>query len=478
MNKKDRIMQKNEIKENIIKPLMNKGYHTYFVGGCVRDEILGCTPKDYDVVTDATPDEIHEVFNDRNIIDINSEAFGIVVLSLFGENVEIATMREDRECDGRHTNVTYTKNIRTDALRRDFTINALYMDIDDNIIDPLNQGLQDINDGILRFVGDTIDRCKEDNLRILRAFRFLSCKSDKNGNMLKFINDDEVRRLFNYKWFFESFIDRVSPERVGMEMTKLFGGSHCVSAVRILYDNLVNTEFASSDAILPKELFMLELQPCHEVHHSDNNLIHSFTVFESVAKDNLGWIANVCALCHDLGKVIVQNEKGIARGHEFETYKIIYEFVRSHWKLTKIDSQRIANICGIHMKPHHLARTKKPEKIWKFVSEWNGENIKIILSVLKGDCLDVVDIIPSDYDLFTSFNIDEYSRHRYPCISGHYLMNLVPSGEFFKDGLDYVNKMIAKMRIEKGYDYNPNEKEFKNLLNIAKNIVLTKRSKG
>ena len=130
------------------------------------------------------------------------------------------------------------------------------------------------------------------------------------------------------------------------------------------------------------------------------------------------------------------------------------------------------------MKPHHLARTKKPEKIWKFVSEWNGENIKIILSVLKGDCLDVVDIIPSDYDLFTSFNIDEYSRHRYPCISGHYLMNLVPSGEFFKDGLDYVNKMIAKMRIEKGYDYNPNEKEFKNLLNTAKNIVLTKRSKG
>ena len=127
-------MQKNEIKENIIKPLMNKGYHVYFVGGCVRDEILGCTPKDYDVVTDATPDEIHEVFNDRNIIDINSEAFGIVVLSLFGENVEIATMREDRECDGRHTNVTYTKNIRTDALRRDFTINALYMDIDDNII--------------------------------------------------------------------------------------------------------------------------------------------------------------------------------------------------------------------------------------------------------------------------------------------------------------------------------------------------------
>ena len=79
---------------------------------------------------------------------------------------------------------------RTDALRRDFTINALYMDIDDNIIDPLNQGLQDINDGILRFVGDAIDRCKEDNLRILRAFRFLSCKSDKNGNMLKFINDN------------------------------------------------------------------------------------------------------------------------------------------------------------------------------------------------------------------------------------------------------------------------------------------------
>ena len=99
------------------------------------------------------------------IIDIKSESFGIVVINIDGENIEIATFRKDRECDGRHADVVYADPIIEDAERRDFTINALYEDKYGNIYDPTGLGENDIQYGFIRFIGSMYDRCKEDNLR-------------------------------------------------------------------------------------------------------------------------------------------------------------------------------------------------------------------------------------------------------------------------------------------------------------------------
>ena len=98
-------MDKQTIINKVLIPIENAGFKAYFVGGCVRDELMGVEPHDYDVVTNARPDDIRKIF--PNIIDINSESFGIVVINIEGENIEIATFRKDRECDGRHADVSY-----------------------------------------------------------------------------------------------------------------------------------------------------------------------------------------------------------------------------------------------------------------------------------------------------------------------------------------------------------------------------------
>ena len=173
-------MDKQKIINEVLIPLENAGFKAYFVGGCVRDELLGKDPHDYDVVTNARPDDIHRIF--PKIIDIKSESFGIVVINIDGENIEIATFRKDRECDGRHADVVYADTIDEDAKRRDFTINALYQDKYGNIYDPTGLGENDIQYGFIRFIGSMYDRCKEDNLRVLRYFRFAATLTRKDGS--------------------------------------------------------------------------------------------------------------------------------------------------------------------------------------------------------------------------------------------------------------------------------------------------------
>ena len=118
-------MTKQEIIDKVMTPIMDRGFQTYFVGGCVRDQIMGIAPHDFDICTDATPDELHTVF--KHLSAQNSEVFGVTMPIIDGELIEIATMRRDIT-KGRHPKIEFTKNIKEDAERRDFTCNALYED--------------------------------------------------------------------------------------------------------------------------------------------------------------------------------------------------------------------------------------------------------------------------------------------------------------------------------------------------------------
>ena len=207
----------NEIKvpENI-RFVMNKleeaKFEAYVVGGCVRDSILGHTPKDWDLTTNATPDEIREVFKDYPIINNNGEKHGTVTVRYNEENIEITTYRIDGEYkDNRHPeSVEFTKDIVKDLARRDFTINAMAYNSGDTVLDPFG-GLKDLQAGIVRAVGDPKERFKEDALRILRGLRF-ACKYNfhiENGTMFAM-------------FFQKDLLDNISAERIHDEIIRIF----------------------------------------------------------------------------------------------------------------------------------------------------------------------------------------------------------------------------------------------------------------
>jgi len=157
--------------------LQKSGFESYLVGGCVRDTFLNQTPKDFDVCTNATPNEIVEILKSGNInFQLQGEHFGIVVAKM-AEDIEIATFRFDESQDtgnNQDTIVTFGATIEQDVMRRDITINGLFMDLHSFEIIDLVGGIQDLNDGIIRCIGNPVDRFKEDSLRKLRCVRFSS----------------------------------------------------------------------------------------------------------------------------------------------------------------------------------------------------------------------------------------------------------------------------------------------------------------
>lgn len=144
-----------------------------FVGGCVRDTLLGCAVDDVDIAIDIPPQEVLKILENHGIKCLeHGIAYGSVTAVFKDRSFEITTLRADIETDGRHTTVEFIDDWHQDALRRDFTVNALYLDPDGGLYDPTGKGLADLEMGKIRFIGKPLDRIDEDALRILRFFRF------------------------------------------------------------------------------------------------------------------------------------------------------------------------------------------------------------------------------------------------------------------------------------------------------------------
>ena len=158
--------------KKILDTLKLSNFEGFLVGGCVRDSLMGTTPDDYDITTNATPDEMIKVFKDFKVIETGL-SHGTVTVLVDGNSVEVTTYRIDGEyVDNRHPNeVLFTRNIKEDLSRRDFTVNAMAYNEETGLVD-LFGGLADIENKILRTVGDAKTRFTEDALRILRLFRF------------------------------------------------------------------------------------------------------------------------------------------------------------------------------------------------------------------------------------------------------------------------------------------------------------------
>ena len=143
-----------------------------FVGGCVRKLLNKEKVNDIDIATSLTPDELKNILKEKKVFFFETGiAHGTITVVINKIKFEITTLRKDVSTDGRHANVEFISDWETDAKRRDFTINAIYSDLKGEIYDPLD-GLKDLKNGIVKFIGDPNKRIKEDYLRILRYFRF------------------------------------------------------------------------------------------------------------------------------------------------------------------------------------------------------------------------------------------------------------------------------------------------------------------
>ena len=198
-----------EIFTKLAKVFNDHGYRLYMIGGTTRDYLLNKEVLDYDFVSDATPKEMRKFLPDANY---QFERFGTVRVKVDGVHVDITTLRTEGEyLDFRHpSKITYIKDINKDYVRRDFTINAIYMDENFNIIDP-SHGVEDLKNGIIRFIGDPEKRIREDPLRILRAERF--------ETKLNFIIEDKsLMAIKKYRYL----LDKINPDKIREEERKTF----------------------------------------------------------------------------------------------------------------------------------------------------------------------------------------------------------------------------------------------------------------
>jgi poly(A) polymerase len=221
----------------VVHRLRSAGFTAYLAGGCVRDQLLGRTPKDYDVATDATPSEIRRLFGRRRTLAIGA-AFGVI--SVRGPQatgtVEVATFRRDvGYSDGRHPDEVTFSSAAEDASRRDFTINGLFFDpLTQQVIDFVG-GQKDLAEQRVRAIGDPRQRFGEDKLRMLRAVRFAAT--------LGFQLDAQARRAIADM---AGEIVVVSPERIAMEMRHMLIGANAAAAVRLML------ETGLADIVLPE----------------------------------------------------------------------------------------------------------------------------------------------------------------------------------------------------------------------------------
>ncbi|MBQ3281980.1 MAG: hypothetical protein IJH41_06220 [Eubacterium sp.] len=222
--------------DKILRILGREGFDAYVVGGCVRDILMGRKPSDWDVTTSATPEETKACFSGYKVIETGIK-HGTVTVVMDGEPFEITTFRSDGAySDGRHPDsVSFSKDIKVDLARRDFTMNALAYSPNKGLVDEYG-GLADIKNRIIKAVGVPEERFGEDSLRILRAIRF--------AGTLGFMLDPGTARAVKA---LAATAGRASAERIMTELNKLFMGAYAAYAVKV-YRNEINEAISFSGA--------------------------------------------------------------------------------------------------------------------------------------------------------------------------------------------------------------------------------------
>ena len=286
------VTQKERHARTIVQTLRQRGYIAYLAGGCVRDRLLGIEAKDFDVATSARSTDVQALFSHTIPIGIQ---FGVVIVLLDGISYEVATFRADGAYhDGRHPVAVRFSDAREDALRRDFTINGMFLDpLTDEIIDYVG-GQQDLKNRTIRAIGDPTARFREDRLRMIRAVRFAA--------RLDFQIAPET---FCAIQRFAPSISDIAWERIGDEVVKILteGGA------RRAFEPLA--ESGLLQIILPEIAAMRGVQQSPDFHPEGDVFVHTLLLLSQLDEhDPPSETLALGALLHDVAKPLSQGRKG------------------------------------------------------------------------------------------------------------------------------------------------------------------------
>ncbi|WP_218641676.1 CCA tRNA nucleotidyltransferase [Paenibacillus odorifer] len=360
----------------VLDALKQKGFPSYLVGGCVRDSRLGREPKDYDIASLATPEEVISIF--ERVVPTGIK-HGTVTVFEGDWGIEVTTFRKDGSySDGRRPDeVTYSKSILEDLSRRDFTMNAMAYD-GNAYLDPF-MGMWAMMDKLIKTVGNASDRFSEDALRMMRAVRFMT-QLDFNleGETFHGIKDNA------------HLIENVSQERIRDELVKILMSDNASKGIEMLqYTGLLKH-------ILP------ELEDCkgfdqHNPHHDKDVFGHILEVLK-----NTPAILEVrlSALLHDIAKPVTfsLDDNGIGHfyTHEYVGAAMAHEIMR-RLKFDNDTTEKVCTLVNEHMSKYDQFRTATAKKLINRVGVDNIDNLfHLQIADIKGH------VLPHNIDIVTN----------------------------------------------------------------------------
>lgn len=343
----------------IIQKLINNRYEAYFVGGCIRDKFLGKEPKDFDIVTNARPEQIAALFINEKI-DYVGESFKVLIIN----GVEVTTYRKDRYfgLSDKDVEISYANTLKEDLSRRDLTINAMAIDINGNIIDPFN-GLQDIRRRNIKFVGNPDNRIYEDPCRILRALRFCCLFKD----VYNIDNESYVSLKKN------AFLIRyIKPERIRIEILKVMKYEQPSLFFHLLKEfNLLHKIFPSLD---------------DGFYHFDGNF-HNETIFlhNMICGDSISNrkpLLRLTGYLHDCGKPKAFNGENY-KHHDIIGAKLAEQELRA-LKFSNNEIKYVTDLIKMHMVYLKELTPKGSRRLLNKLKE-NNINWKDLVQLRRAD---------------------------------------------------------------------------------------------
>ncbi len=358
--------------KNIISKLQEAGFEAYIVGGCVRDFLLGIEPKDWDVTTNAKPTEIQKIFPDS----FYENNFLTVTVRTGSKNpalqdVEVTTFRsEAKYSDKRHPDqVKFAKTLQEDLSRRDFTINAIAIDIKGTkkeIIDPF-EGQDDLKNNIIKTVGNPDERFGEDALRMLRAARF--------ATTLNFGIEEKTAEAIkkNSIW-----LEAVSKERVRDELVKIIMSPRAADGIELL------RQLHLLKYIIPE--LEENVGVAQNKHHIYDCYQHALKALEYTTKKHFAMQVRLAALLHDIGKPRVkvgQGQEATFYSHELVGAKMAFQIL-NRLKFSNKDIEKIVKLVKWHMFYYNVGQVSE-SSVRRLVRNVGPESMEELLQVREAD---------------------------------------------------------------------------------------------
>ena len=347
----------------VIKSLHGAGYSALLAGGCVRDALLGVKPKDWDIATDASPEQVSSIF--QRTLSVG-EKFGSCVVVLSQGSYDVTSFRSDGPYrDNRHPAYVEVASPRQDALRRDFTINGLFYDpIKTELIDFVD-GCKDVDERTLRCIGIPENRFNEDPLRLLRAVRFAS----------KFTLNWDSATLRAVKDCAQEIVC-VSAERIEDELTSIFRLSQNSQALKVLM------ETGLMNVLLPEVAELRGVDQPLEFHPEGDVWNHTLKVMSLLQNPSpeLAW----AALLHDIGKKSARKPTDRIRfiGHDAVGAKMAVK-ICERLRMSNSRRNRIVNLVGKHMQLFNVREMRESTRRRLFRQSYFDE----LLELHRVDCL-------------------------------------------------------------------------------------------